>query len=132
MTIFSTPVRRAAAPACLRPAALTLALACALPVLAQQAQPVLLAQNLRAPSLNETVVTATRTAQPLSDTVADVSIVDRENIEQSGATGLADVLARLPGIEMVRNGGPGTSTSLYLRGGETRYTAVYIDGVRVD
>ncbi len=132
MTIFSTPVRRAAAPACLRPAALTLALACALPVLAQQAQPVLLAQNLRAPSLNETVVTATRTAQPLSDTVADVSIVDRENIEQSGATGLADVLARLPGIEMVRNGGPGTSTSLFLRGAETRYTAVYIDGVRVD
>ncbi|MBS0293938.1 MAG: TonB-dependent receptor [Proteobacteria bacterium] len=90
------------------------------------------AQNLHAPSLNEVVVTATRSAQPLSDIVADVSILDRASIEQSGATGLADVLARLPGIEMVRNGGPGTSTSLYLRGAETRFTAVYIDGVRVD
>ncbi len=77
-------------------------------------------------------MTATRTAQPLADLVADVTVVDRETIERSGATGLADVLARLPGIEMVRNGGPGASTSLYLRGAETRFTAVYIDGVRVD
>lgn len=56
----------------------------------------LLAQNLRAPSLAETVVAATRTPQPLSDLVADISIVDRETIESSGATGLADLLARLP------------------------------------
>lgn len=92
----------------------------------------LLAQNLHAPDLDEVVVTATRTAQPLTDVLADVSIVDRETIEQSGATGLADVLARLPGVEMTRNGGPGTATSVFLRGAETRFTAVYVDGVRVD
>lgn len=80
----------------------------------------------------ETVVTANRIEQPLSDLVADMSIVDRETIETSGAAGLADVLSRLPGIEMVRNGGPGASTSVYLRGAETRFTAVYIDGVRID
>jgi outer membrane cobalamin receptor len=80
----------------------------------------------------DTVVTATRTEQPLSDLVADVSIVDRETIERSGATGLADVLARLPGVEMSRNGGPGHATSLFLRGAESRFTAVYIDGVRMD
>lgn len=85
-----------------------------------------------APTLSETVVTANRIEQPLSDLVADMSIVDRETIEASGATGLADVLARLPGVEFARNGGPGTSTSLYLRGAESRFTAVYIDGVRVD
>ena len=53
----------------------------------------MLAQNLRAPSLSETVVAATRTEQPLSDLVADVSIVDRDSIERSGATGLGDLLA---------------------------------------
>ena len=132
MTIFSTHVHRAAAPACLRPAALTLALACALPALAQQAQPVLLAQNLHAPSMRETVVTATRSEQPLSDLVADVSIVDRDTIENSGATGLVDVLARLPGVEISRNGGVGNATSVFLRGADSRFTAVYIDGVRVD
>ena len=132
MSISSTHVRRVAAPACFRPAALTLALACALPALAQQAEPVLMAQNLHAPSMHETVVTATRTEQPLSDLVADVSVVDRETIENSGATGVVDVLARLPGVQIVRNGGVGNSANVFLRGAEGRFTAVYIDGVRVD
>lgn len=85
-----------------------------------------------AKSLSETVVTATRVAQPLSDLVADMTIVDRERIERSGATGLADLLARLPGIEFQRNGGPGSTTGVFVRGGESRFTAVYIDGVRID
>ncbi|MFN4120606.1 TonB-dependent receptor domain-containing protein [Acidovorax sp.] len=140
-----TPRARAAAPLCLRPALLALAVVGACAAHAQQANAtapgadeadsrgaVQLAQNLRQPSLNETVVTATRTAQPLSDLVADVSIIDRETIESSGATGLADVLARVPGIEISRNGGPGTTTSVFLRGAESRFTAVYIDGVRMD
>jgi vitamin B12 transporter len=83
-------------------------------------------------TLPETVVTATRVVQPLSDVVADVSILDRAQIERSGAVGLADVLKRLPGVEMARNGGPGTNTSVFLRGAESRFTAVYVDGVRVD
>ncbi|RYF07889.1 MAG: TonB-dependent receptor, partial [Comamonadaceae bacterium] len=83
-------------------------------------------------ALQETVVTATRVARPLSDLVADVSIIDRDTIERSGATGVADVLARLPGVEMSRNGGPGNSGSVYVRGAESRFTAVYIDGVRVE
>ncbi|QNP59589.1 TonB-dependent receptor domain-containing protein [Paenacidovorax monticola] len=122
---------RAAAPLNLRPAVLALAAMAALAAHAQEGA-TLLAQNLHAPSMSDVVVTATRTPQPLSDLVADVSIVDRETIETSGATGLVDVLARLPGVEMSRNGGPGTTTSLFLRGAETRFTAVYIDGVRVD
>ncbi|MEG1771404.1 MAG: TonB-dependent receptor, partial [Comamonas sp.] len=48
----------------------------------------------------------------------------------SGASGLADVLARVPGIQMVRNGGMGNTTNLMLRGADTAYTAVYIDGIR--
>jgi vitamin B12 transporter len=96
-----------------------------------------LAQTESAPQtavaqLKEVVVTATRVAQPLSDLVADVTILDRDTLDRSGAGGLADVLARVPGVEIVRNGGPGGTTSVYVRGAETRFTAVYIDGVRVD
>ncbi len=137
-----TPRARIAAPLCLRPALLALAVVGACTAHAQtqdqatvpagDSGAVQLAQNLRQPSLGETVVTATRTAQPLSDLVADVTVIDRETIEMSGATGLADVLARVPGIEISRNGGPGTTTSVFLRGAESRFTAVYIDGVRID
>lgn len=91
-----------------------------------------LATTAAAATLPTTVVTATRVAQPLTDVVADVSIIDRANIERSGAVGLADVLARLPGVSIARNGGPASSTSVYLRGAETRFTAVFVDGVRVD
>jgi vitamin B12 transporter len=83
-------------------------------------------------SLRETVVTASRVATPVTDVIADVSIIDRVQIERSGAVGIADVLARLPGIEFARNGGPGATTGLYVRGAETRFMAVFIDGVRVD
>ncbi|MET0311940.1 MAG: TonB-dependent receptor [Burkholderiaceae bacterium] len=107
----------------LRHAALPLALAAAFPVLGQ---------SRPAPTLKETVVTATRVQQPLSDIVADVTILDRERIERSGATGLVDVLARQPGVEFSRNGGQGSTTGLFVRGAESRVTAVYIDGVRVD
>ena len=129
-----TPRARRVAPLCLRPCVLAvLSLMSAQAAQAQAlAAPVLLAQNARMPSLQETVVTATRTEQPLADLVADVSIVDRETIESSGATGLADVLARLPGIEISRNGGLGNASSVFLRGAESRFTAVYIDGVRID
>ncbi|WP_244609926.1 TonB-dependent receptor domain-containing protein [Lampropedia puyangensis] len=87
------------------------------------------AQN---PYLDEVVVTANRTEQRMQDALADISVIDRTTIEQSGVTGVADLLARLPGVEISRNGGPGTTTSVFIRGTETRYTAVFIDGVRVD
>lgn len=83
-------------------------------------------------SLSSVVVTANRTAQPIGELVADMSVIDRSAIERSGATGIADLLLRLPGIEMSRNGGPGATTNVYTRGTDTRHTAVYLDGVRID
>jgi vitamin B12 transporter len=78
------------------------------------------------------VVTATRSPLPLSQVLADMSVLERDAIERSGASCVADLLARLPGVEFSRNGGPGTVTGVFVRGGESRHTAVFIDGVRVD
>ncbi len=91
-----------------------------------------MAHAQEASTLRETVVTANRTPQALSDLVGDVSVVDSQTIERSGATGVADLLSRLPGIEISRAGGVGNTTSLFIRGAETRFTAVYLDGVRID
>lgn len=114
-----------------RLACLPLALASAFGGLALIQLPTL-AHAQEAAALPATVVTANRTPQALSDLVGDVSIIDRQTIERSGATGVADVLARLPGIEISRSGGVGNATSLFIRGAETRFTAVYLDGVRID
>jgi vitamin B12 transporter len=131
MTFFTYRAQRSV-PARLRPAALAVAIASTSPAWAQQDDVFLLAQNTHLPSLSETVVSATRTEQPLSDLVADVSIIDRSYIERSGVTALPDVLARLPGIEITRNGGLGNAANVFVRGSEGRFVAVYVDGVRID
>lgn len=116
------PSSGAAAPLCVRPRVLALALSAVFSGV--QAQP--LAETHSA----TTVVTAARAPQSAQQLLADMSVIDRAAIEASGATGLADVLARLPGIQMVRNGGMGNTTNVMLRGADTAYTAVYIDGIR--
>ncbi len=83
-------------------------------------------------TLDPVVVTATRSPQKLSEVVADLTYIGREDIERLGFGGVADLLRDVGGVEMVRNGTPAATTSLYLRGAETRHTVVLIDGVRVD
>lgn len=80
----------------------------------------------------EIIVTASRLEQPLKDVIADVSLIDRATIERSGASAVADLLSRTPGVQIYRTGGPGATTNLLLRGADSRFTAVYIDGVRID
>jgi len=114
-----------------------MALAAAFP-LAFLANSPALSQNTQAPQagatpqLKEMVVSVTRSAQPIGDVVADVTIIDRETIERAGPVGLADILVRVPGIQITRNGGTGANTSVFVRGGESRHTPVFIDGVRVE
>jgi vitamin B12 transporter len=82
--------------------------------------------------LDPVVVTATRAPVPLSQLVGDVTVVSRQDIERSVASDLLDLLRQQPGIEMARNGGPGGSSSVFTRGADNRFTALLIDGVRVD
>jgi vitamin B12 transporter len=76
------------------------------------------------------VVTAARTPQRAEDVIPDVTVIGREEISRAGAGSVADVLRRQRGIEIVRNGGAGTSTSVYLRGSNANQVVVLIDGVR--
>lgn len=81
--------------------------------------------------LDEQVVTATRTARTVEQSLAAVSVIDREEIERSQARSVPDLLRRLPGVSLVNNGGPGKATSVYLRGTESDHVLVLIDGVKV-
>lgn len=89
-----------------------------LPTLAQSSQ------------LPETVVTAARVEQPLADVLPSVTLITREDIERSQAVSLADLLQGEAGFEFGRNGGPGTTTSFFLRGADSKNLVIMIDGVR--
>ncbi|TAN09461.1 MAG: TonB-dependent receptor [Burkholderiaceae bacterium] len=112
---------------------LPLAIACSsCAATAAQAQSANPANPSPTTALPEVVVTAQRVAQPLTDVLADVAYIDRAQVRRSGAVTVADLLQRQPGLEMSRSGGPGNPTSVFTRGAGSEFTAVYIDGVRVD
>lgn len=78
------------------------------------------------------IVTATRTAIPLTEAIVPMTVISREQIEQSLATDLSELLRFEAGIDVGRNGGPGQATSVFLRGTESNHTLVLVDGVRVN
>jgi len=80
--------------------------------------------------MDPVVVTASRAATPLSQVLVSLDVLDRATIEQSQASSLADLLSRLAGFEFGRNGGPGTTTSFFLRGHNSVNVVVLVDGVR--
>ena len=82
--------------------------------------------------LDAVVVTATRSPIRLSAVLADLTVISRADIERQAFGGLADLLRNAGCVEMVRNGSPAATTSLFLRGADTRHTVVLIDGVRID
>ncbi|RZA01814.1 MAG: TonB-dependent receptor, partial [Moraxellaceae bacterium] len=69
------------------------------------------------------------TAEQLSSTV---SVLDREMIAQLNKTNLADLLQTVPGVLIERQGGPGGLAVASLRGGESNYTVVMVDGVAMN
>lgn len=81
--------------------------------------------------LNDVVVTASRTEQPRKSVIADVTVIDSEEIERAGQSTFIELLQTQPGIEVYSTGGPGTSTGVFLRGTNASQVVVLIDGLRV-
>jgi vitamin B12 transporter len=84
-------------------------------------------------ALNETlVVSAAQIDQPLSRTPDSVTVIPGREIEAKQQFTLSSALRSVPGLTLQQNGGPGTVTSLFSRGGESDYTLVLVDGIRAN
>lgn len=77
------------------------------------------------------VITAARLPQLAKDVLADNVVISAEDIALSGAVTLVDLLQQQRGIEISRNGGPGTNSSVFVRGTSNAQNVVLVDGVRV-
>ena len=90
--------------------------------------------SLRADTATEPVivVTATRVPTPLDAVLAPVLVIDRETIERSAAGDATDLLRFHAGLDLSRNGGPGQTSSVFIRGANSNHTLVLIDGVRIN
>lgn len=77
------------------------------------------------------IVTATRTAQTVDESLASVTVITKEQIAKLQTTDLLDLLSGVAGIDMANSGGFGKSTSLYMRGTNTGHVLVMVDGVQI-
>ena len=84
-----------------------------------------------ADELDAVVVTATRTALTVDESLAPVEVIDRAAIERSQARSLPDLLRGRAGISIANQGGLGKLTSVFVRGAESDHVLVLVDGVRI-
>ncbi len=77
------------------------------------------------------IVTATRTARTVDQTLAAVTVLTREEIDRTQAQTLPELLRALPGVDLTTLGGYGKQTSVFLRGTESDHVLVLVDGIRV-
>ncbi|MDX1494126.1 MAG: TonB-dependent receptor, partial [Longimicrobiales bacterium] len=83
-------------------------------------------------SLDGLVVTAAPTTLEEDAVTRHVTVLGAEELRRFGDRSLAEALRDVAGIHAVRGGSFGAVTSLFLRGGESDYTLVMVDGVQVN
>ena len=83
-------------------------------------------------TLDEVVVTATRVAQPLKQSLSHTTVITQQDIQASQAVDVPSLLKNLAGVEMYQSGGVGKQSSLFMRGTNSSHTLVLLDGVRIN
>ena len=82
--------------------------------------------------LGTVVVSASKVPRPAGTLSQAVTVLSGDDLRSRGVTRVSDALREVPGASLVQSGSYGAVTSLFLRGGESRYTKVLIDGVPVN
>ena len=82
-----------------------------------------------AAQLDRIQVTATRTPQRESETLAPTTVITRADIERLQPRTTFDLLRRSPGVTVANQGGQGKLTSIFLRGTESDHVLVLVDGI---
>jgi len=82
--------------------------------------------------LPEIVVTADREPVPPDSVAATLTVLTGDELRSQGIAFVADALRQVPGMQVVQGGSFGAATSTFIRGGESNYVKVLVDGVAVN
>lgn len=80
----------------------------------------------------EVVVTASRIEEAAEAAASSITVITRKEIEQKQYRTVFDALRDVVGLDAVRSGGPGSLSSVFLRGTKSEHTLVLVDGVEVN
>jgi outer membrane cobalamin receptor len=89
--------------------------------------------HLQISAVEEHVVVSASPGGALATQVgSSVSVVTGQEIEDQGAQNIYEALRELPGVEVSQSGRRGGDTSVFIRGGNSNYNLVMIDGIEVN
>lgn len=84
-----------------------------------------------ATTLAPVVVSASRTAQAITETLPATTVVTRADIDNSQAPDLRTLLRGQAGLELAATGGMGSNTTLFMRGANSDQVLILVDGMRI-
>ncbi|MEM7400889.1 MAG: TonB-dependent receptor [Pseudomonadota bacterium] len=87
--------------------------------------------SVQAEELDEIVVQAYRLSPKLDNTPANVTVINRRDIEKHAARNVAELLTNY-GLHVEQSAGPGSLSSIFLRGADPNFTLVLINGTKVN
>ncbi|MDU8884813.1 TonB-dependent receptor [Yeosuana sp. MJ-SS3] len=82
--------------------------------------------------LDSIVITSSRIDLPFKENSRTITVITSEDIKQSTATNVADLLQQVAGIDVRRRGVNGMQSDLYIRGGSFDQTLLLIDGIKAE
>ncbi|MBU2966096.1 TonB-dependent receptor [Amphritea sp. 2_MG-2023] len=82
-------------------------------------------------TLETIVVSANRVEQPITETIASVSVITEEDLRRSQVTSVKAAINLLPGVNFTSSGGRGQAASLFTRGTESDHTLILLNGLRI-
>lgn len=82
--------------------------------------------------IEEVVISANRIEIPFSKDSRTITIISSEEIKNSAAPTVADLLQQVAGVDIRRRGTFGMQADLYIRGGSFDQTLLLIDGIKVE
>lgn len=82
--------------------------------------------------LEEVIITSSRIDLPFSENSRTINIITSEDIKNSTATNVADLLQTVTGIDVRRRGTNGMQSDIYIRGGNFNQTLILIDGFKTE
>jgi iron complex outermembrane receptor protein/vitamin B12 transporter len=90
------------------------------------------AQSPQPDNQNPTIVTVAAQGMPLSEVPASVTVLSRDYIDSSHADNAADLLRAAPFLQIAQTGAGGGLTTVSIRGAQSNFTLVMIDGIPVN
>jgi vitamin B12 transporter len=83
-------------------------------------------------NVGQIIVTGTRLENTTETTGSSVSVVSEQDLEDGQYRNAIDAIQQVPGVDVVQSGGQGGNAAVFLRGGNSEFTLVMLDGIELN